>query len=875
MLELGDVRKDVRGHRPPQPMTRRSLFKSHLYGQIVVPLIFASVGLAVVASIVAVYFLQDLTSKWVSQVAEATTTGVVQRFIQYGGEMHVIAKTLAEDDTVQELVADGEPAALNAELSSQTALWPRGSVAVLNARGVVVASAGEDAPPLGRSLRGSPSASTLSSAATAVVVTSGTQAQLLVTEPIGTAGAGRVVVIQSIDDALMARLADGANGGFCFYTSDGKRVACAVSGTFISGSGDALERALGSPGEALRTALEGASSSAQGQATLTVGQEKYRINARALRYSGAQGDVGGYVVGSVSQAVSDQAAQTSMNLIFIWSGIAILALVGLGFWVARRVSTPLAELADGARRIADGDFTTKVHVHGENEIAVLGQTFNDMTDSLRERSESLTKKVLELATLYEMSRALGSTLDLDELLGSTLDSALRIFDLDVGYVALRDRDSGALEIRAVRGEDLPLERKGADVVSSSMAEWVVREGRPLIFNPDPGSAEDRVDVLTGAKAALCVPLVSAEGTIGAITVGSSDAAYRFNSDDVRLLSTIGNHVTIAIGNIELFISLQEAYLATVRSLAAAVDAKDTYTRGHSDKVATYATLMAQRMNLSHEQIIALEMAAYLHDIGKIGVPEAILLKPGRLSDDEMAQMRHHPLIGANILKPVAFPWAITPIVRHHHEYFDGSGYPAGLAGDEIPLLARVLCVADSYEAMTADRPYRAGRCAADAVVELQRCSGTQFDPRVVEIMTEVVEDLERTGRGVLRDTTEEISAEEARAIFAALVDGVMGSFRRLGGPRLASNVEAEVDEYLAERKLPYRMVRGRLTFHEDAPEGFDWELGGMRDTLRHVEEIMARVSGGTLVEHFYEDAVDGFSVRMRKLASMLEFRDEQ
>ena len=126
----------------------------------------------------------------------------------------------------------------------------------------------------------------------------------------------------------------------------------------------------------------------------------------------------------------------------------------------------------------------------------------------------------------------------------------------------------------------------------------------------------------------------------------------------------------------------------MRSLAAAVDAKDTYTRGHSDKVATYATLIAERMRLSPR-------AAHRARDGRVPArhrqdrrPEEILLKPGTLTDDEMAQMRHHPLIGANILKPVAFPWAITPIVRHHHEYWDGTGYPAGLKGEEIPLLAR-------------------------------------------------------------------------------------------------------------------------------------------------------------------------------------------
>lgn len=853
-------------------MTRKSLFSSHLYGQIVVPLIAASVGLSLAASIVGVYFLQNLTGKWVTQVADATTSGVVARYWEFSGEMHSVAKAVAEEEDLRASADKGDRAALASELASRTALISRGSVAVIDRTGVVLASAGSQAPVPGKMLPGLPASGSSASSFTEVAVTSANFAELLAAEPINPSSNVRVVVARPIDDALMGRLAESADGGFCFYSVSGDHVACAVAGQLPANSGIALDKALRNPGAAVHNALAQVATASSGQATLVVGADKYRVVARKVTSPDSIGTFDGYIVGSVSQAVSDQAAKTSMNLIVVWFMLAIVALIGLGFWVARRVSAPLSELADGVRRIADGDFTTKVSVHGENEIAVLGATFNDMTDSLRDRSESLTKKVLELATLYEMSRALGSTLDMDDLLGSTLDSALRIFDLDVGYVALRDRDSGALEIRAVRGEDLPANPTGGGAVSSSMAEWVVREGRPLIYNPDPGSSEGQVDALTGAKAALCVPLVSPEGTIGAITVGSRDPGYRFDSDDVRLLSTIGNHVTIAVGNIELFVSLQEAYLATVRSLAAAVDAKDTYTRGHSDKVASYATLIAQQMHLSNEQLTALEMAAYLHDIGKIGVSEDILLKPGRLSDDEMAQMRHHPLIGANILKPVAFPWAITPIVRHHHEYWDGSGYPAGLKGEEIPLLARVLCVADSYEAMTADRPYRRGRGADDAIAELKRCSGTQFDPRIVEVMTAVVEDLERTGTGVLGDLGEDVAAEEARAIFAALVDGVMGSFRRLGGPRLASNVEAEVDEYFAEQELPYRMDRGRLAFSEDVVDDDSAELDAMRGALRHVDSIISRVSGGTLVEHFYDDAVEGFSSRMRQVAAALQFR---
>jgi putative nucleotidyltransferase with HDIG domain len=368
-----------------------------------------------------------------------------------------------------------------------------------------------------------------------------------------------------------------------------------------------------------------------------------------------------------------------------------------------------------------------------------------------------------------------------------------------------------------------------------------------------------------------VPLVSSEGTIGAITVGSNDESYRFTSDDVRLLSTIGNHVTIAIGNIELFTRLQDAYLATVRSLAAAVDAKDTYTRGHSDRVATFAVLIAERLDLSHDQRTALEMAAYLHDIGKIGVPESILAKPGALSAEEMSQMRHHPLIGADILRPVAFPWAITPIVRHHHEHWDGSGYPAGLQGEEIPVLARILCVADSFEAMTADRPYRAGRSEDEAAEELERCSGTQFDPAVVAIMLEIIAEQRAAHGDVLATAVDEAGIDDARAIFSALVAGVLASFRRLGGPRLASNVEKDTDAYFRTEAMPFGIAQGRVTFDEGATTDPFEEIACMRRVLRHLDAAIGRVSGSTLVDHFYDEALEGLSGRMRRLAEELDF----
>jgi putative nucleotidyltransferase with HDIG domain len=357
-----------------------------------------------------------------------------------------------------------------------------------------------------------------------------------------------------------------------------------------------------------------------------------------------------------------------------------------------------------------------------------------------------------------------------------------------------------------------------------------------------------------------------------VAVGTHDREHRFSADDVRLLSTIANHVTIAVGNIELFSSLQDAYLATVRSLAAAVDAKDPYTRGHSDRVADYARAIAERLGLAGEQCTALEMAAYLHDIGKIGISEEILRKPGALGDEEMAVMRHHPLIGASILRPVAFPWPIAPVVRHHHERYDGTGYPAGLAGEEIPMLARILTVADAYEAMTSDRPYRAGRTASEAVGELKRCASLQFDPRAVEaLIDEIAARSDAASERTLASAglSDEVEPEEVRAIFVAIADGMMLSYRRLGGPRLASNLETEMNEWLADQSLPFSLEGGHMTGDWSRGGGAPVQLETMRRVVAHLATQMGATAGASLVDHFHEEAVEGLSERMRVLAETL------
>jgi HD-GYP domain-containing protein (c-di-GMP phosphodiesterase class II) len=184
---------------------------------------------------------------------------------------------------------------------------------------------------------------------------------------------------------------------------------------------------------------------------------------------------------------------------------------------------------------------------------------------------------------------------------------------------------------------------------------------------------------------------------------------------------------------------QRLFLGTLKVLTAAIEAKDPYTRGHSARVNEYAKAIGVELGLSDEQLEFLQYAALLHDVGKIGIDEKILCKPGKLDRKEWGTIRDHPLMGAGIIEPIELFSEILPFVIHHHEAFDGDGYPRGLTGSEIPYGARIITVADAFDAMTSDRPYRKAFSVDAALEELQDNSGTQFDPTVVEAFLAAIE----------------------------------------------------------------------------------------------------------------------------------------
>ncbi|GJQ57531.1 MAG: HD domain-containing protein [Candidatus Scalindua sp. AMX11] len=205
---------------------------------------------------------------------------------------------------------------------------------------------------------------------------------------------------------------------------------------------------------------------------------------------------------------------------------------------------------------------------------------------------------------------------------------------------------------------------------------------------------------------------------------------KFTSEELRLLSSFTHQIAIAIENHQLNNSIHSIFIDYIKSISAALDARDAYTHGHSKRVATYSVGIGRELGLTPGELEFIELSSTIHDIGKIGISSDILNKPGRLSDEEFKIIQSHPHKGSKILEPMSRLSVLMPGVRNHHERYDGKGYPDGLMGDDIHLIARIISIADTYDAMTSDRVYRKGLSKEIACQEIEKCAGTQFDPNL-------------------------------------------------------------------------------------------------------------------------------------------------
>ena len=243
-----------------------------------------------------------------------------------------------------------------------------------------------------------------------------------------------------------------------------------------------------------------------------------------------------------------------------------------------------------------------------------------------------------------------------------------------------------------------------------------------------------------SRSAVALPLKTKEGVVGVFEIDRSHVDA-FTDEDLRILKIFVRIVAMTLQRIEYYEELRATFMDTVEALGYAIELKDPYTRGHSRRVADYAVAIAERMGLPKETNETIEIAALLHDIGKIGVRGAVLNKPTRLTKAEFEEIMKHPVLGEELVKRIRNMRHIAKIVRHHHENYGGGGYPDGLKGEEIPLEARIIAIADSFDAMTSDRPYRKAMPVEKALEILEKNEKLQWDPRIVEVAVKVFREM--------------------------------------------------------------------------------------------------------------------------------------
>jgi putative nucleotidyltransferase with HDIG domain len=356
-------------------------------------------------------------------------------------------------------------------------------------------------------------------------------------------------------------------------------------------------------------------------------------------------------------------------------------------------------------------------------------------------NRELKRRLLAMRTLFNVSQDLNRRLDLDEMIngfaltvvGEIQSSTLALF------TTRRERDE-FFYLQGVKGLD---RERLADIklaTNSEFTRWLMSDPRPkrIIRDNDDNWFKTLPDVrLTTFE--YVTPIVVKQKLKGMVFTGPKLSDREYTSSDLDMLQSICNSAGIGLDNARLFNELQNTYLSTVKALVSIIEAKDPYTRGHTERVADYAVALGKKLRLSKDALRDLAFGAVLHDIGKLVVFERILNKPGQLNDEEWEILKEHPSIGANIIRNMDFLSGTVDSVRHHHEAYDGSGYPGGLAGEGIPLGARIIAVADCFDAMTTDRPYRKAFSHKVALSTLRERAGTQFDPSVVEKFIELLE----------------------------------------------------------------------------------------------------------------------------------------
>jgi response regulator RpfG family c-di-GMP phosphodiesterase len=372
----------------------------------------------------------------------------------------------------------------------------------------------------------------------------------------------------------------------------------------------------------------------------------------------------------------------------------------------------------------------------------------------KQRLAAENMRLREALSLYKVSEAISASLSLEQVLATVGDTALTELDADSVSTWLDDGEGGFFERQRLYAAHLTAETQArmGTFEPEAFAEHFSKDTMLL----DQGTIAHRFfkrQPEEPASSILAVPLRIKQRLIGWVCLTSFTRTRRFDEGQRKLLSIVAARAAAAVENARLYEDLRATFQQTIQGLAKAIDKMDRYTAGHSDRVALYSMVLAKRLQMGVDQVEIVRQSALMHDIGKIGCVMN-LNKPGKLTQDEYEMFKKHPGYGKDILEPIKFLNPLIPGVYLHHERWDGRGYPIGLKGNDVPVMARIVSVADTYDAMTSDRAYRRALPHEVALNEIDRCSGTQFDPEVTDAWNEGIEEFREELRAKGEDVPE-------------------------------------------------------------------------------------------------------------------------
>lgn len=357
------------------------------------------------------------------------------------------------------------------------------------------------------------------------------------------------------------------------------------------------------------------------------------------------------------------------------------------------------------------------------------QALHVANNELATLSTNLSTTYEELSLLYSISGSMRVTQSPEAFLQAVCEEVREVMNLSAAAAVLHAHPPAVHEDTVVIAGDLGLTKEQVMLLAATqIMPMLAANNNVVVENQFHWAAHP--DLGKEVRNIVAVPLM-AENTLGMLLAFNKESAD-FNSVDIKLMNSIGNQSTVFLTNNMLYADLQDLLMGVLHALTATIDAKDPYTCGHSNRVAIISKRLAESMGLSAQRVQQIYLAGLMHDIGKIGVPESVLCKPGRLTTEEYEAIKKHPGLGAKILGGIRQLDDVIAGILCHHERLDGHGYPQGISGNEVPLDARIIGLADCFDAMSSDRTYRKALPLEAVIGEVQKCSGTQFDPQVVE-----------------------------------------------------------------------------------------------------------------------------------------------